>query len=245
MTDVNQNLIIETNSDNDSNSQLSESSSNDSNYDAESTFDDFNFENDELTSDEDDEDDSDEDDEGEEEDDYEDAEFNYDDVKQSIEYVEERYNFFKKVNVNECNLYMLYTENNEVTNVDKHMFELEDDGCVNKEKIVELLQEKRICNDKKYFIKNIWKYNFDLSHDKLIKLFDDDEDHEELDEILEPLTKLSNIKFEKSIDVFKDKNSLYILYSLEKPERKSKKRKSLKKAPNKQKTRKTQKKDKN
>ena len=50
---------------------------------------------------------------------------------------------------------MLYTENNEVTNVDKHIFELEEDGCVDKEKIVELLQEKRIYNDKKYFIKNI------------------------------------------------------------------------------------------
>ena len=193
MSDVNQDLTIEVNSDNENDSQTSESSTNESNYDAESTFDDFNFEDDELSSEEDEE--SEGDDESDEEEDYEDAEFNYDDVKQSIEYVEERYNFFKKTNVNECNLYMLYTENNEVTNVDKHMFELEEDGCVDKDKIVELLQEKRINDDKKYFIKNIWKYNFDLSYDKLIKLFDDDEDHEELDEILEPLTKLSNIKF--------------------------------------------------
>ena len=242
MSDVNEDLTNEVNSDNENESQTSESSTNESNYDAESTFDDFNFEDDELSSEGDDE--SEEDDESEVED-YEDAEFNYDDVKQSIEYVEERYNFFKKTNVNECNLYMLYTENNEISNVDKHMFELEEDGCVNKDKIVELLQEKRISNDKKYFIKNIWKYNFDLSYDKLIKLFDDDGDSEELDEILQPLTKLSNIKFENSIDIFKDKNSLFILYSVEKPERKSKKRKSLKKVSNKQKTRKTQKKDKN
>lgn len=238
-TEVNE--TVEEYNDNESNNDDETSSM----YENESNLDSFNF--DELTSDDSEEDDSNDDSEEDSldsDDDYDDAEFNFDDVKDSIEYIQERYNFFKKTNVQECNLYLLYVEKNEVINVEKILFDLNDDGSVDKDKIVELLQDKRIKNDNKYFIKDLWQYNFNLNYNDLINLFDEDEEFESIENMMKPLTKLSNISFDESIDVFKDKNSLFVLYSLEKPERKTKRRKSLKKNVSKT-SRKTHKKEKN
>tara|TARA_A100001015_G_C15044630_1_gene742637 strand:+ start:395 stop:1240 length:846 start_codon:yes stop_codon:yes gene_type:complete len=214
--------------------------------DNESTFDDFNFDSE---NDEDDEDtismDSDEE-ESDDDIDYDDAEFNFDDVKNSIEYIQERYNFFKKSVIQECSLYLLYMEKNAIVDVEKKIFDLEDNGVVSKDKIVELLQEKRIRGDNKYFIKELWKYNFNIDCNTMINMFDEDEKFDEIENMMKPLSKLSDIRFENSIDVFKDKNSLFVLYTLDKPERKSpNKRKSLKKKyVNKTSTRKTHKKEK-
>ena len=217
--------------------------------DNESTFDEFNFdsegeEEDDTISMESDEEDSDE--ESDDETNYDDAEFIFDDVKDSIEYINERYNFFKKSIVQECSLYLLYLEQNNVVDVKKINFDLENDGVVSKDKIVELLQEKRILGENKYFIKELWQYNFNIDCNSLINMFDEDEKFDEIENMMKPLNKLSNIRFENSIDVFKDKNSLFVVYTLDKPERKmSSKRKSLKKKyVNKTTTRKTHKKDK-
>tara|TARA_B100000963_G_C22639497_1_gene679578 strand:+ start:9766 stop:10626 length:861 start_codon:yes stop_codon:yes gene_type:complete len=210
-----------------------------------STFDEFNFD-----SEVDEEDDtismeSDEEEDTDDEIDYDNAEFNFEDVKYSIEYIQERYNFFKKSVVQECSLYLLYMEKNTIVNVDKVMFDLQDDGYVNKDNIVELLQEKRINDDKKYFIKELWQYNFNINSETMINMFDEDEKFNEIENMMKPLNKLSDIHFDNSIDVFKDKNSLFVLYTLDKPERKTpNKRKSLKKRDKKSSTRKTHKKEK-
>lgn len=217
--------------------------SGESTYANESTFDEFNFSSDE----EDDEDDEslslDSDDEDDEDTDYEDAEFNFDDVKQSIEYVQDRYNFFKKSVVRDCSLYLLYVENNNIVHVEKSIFDLEEDGSVKKDKIVELLQEKRLSSDKKYFIKELWQYNYNLNPELMINMFDEDESFTDIDNMMKSLTRLSDIRFEDSIDIFKDKNSLFVLYTLDKPMRQStNKRKSLKKGRKGKSSRKTQRK---
>lgn len=205
----------------------------DSDNDNESTFDEFNF-----SSDEDDDttvgsmmmnsdgEDSDEEDEI----DYDDAEFNFDDVAQSIEYIQERYNFFKKSTVRDCSIYLLYIENKQVVHVEKSLFELEEDGSVSKDNIVELLQEKRIQGDKKYFIKELLQYNFNLTAESMINMFDEDDKFDDIEKMMKSLSRLSDIRFEDSIDIFKDKNSLFVMYTLEKPVRQSSnKRKSIKK----------------
>lgn len=236
-----ENIVIDVD-DEDEDEDKSYQSSDDNSVNNESTFDEFNFNEDDsfLVSDEDDE--SLESEEEEEEDeDFDNAEFNFEDVKDSIEYIQDRYNFFYKDNVSECNLYLLYIENNSVENVEKIDFELEENGIISKEKIVNLLQDKRIYQNKKYFIKNIWKYGFNLDSDDIINLFDDEESHDSIENLLQPISKLSNIQFDKSINIFKDKNSLFVLYSAEKPERKSSKRKSMKKYVNKASSRRTKK----
>lgn len=234
-----ENIVIDVEDDNE---EESYQSSDDNSENNESTFDDFNFNEDDsfLISDDDESLESDEEEEDDEED-FENAEFNFEDVKDSIEYIQDRYNFFYKENISDCNLYLLYIENNSVENVEKIDFELEENSIISKEKIVNLLQDKRIYQNKKYFIKNIWKYGFNLDSNDLINLFDDDEEHDSIENLLQPINKLSNIQFDKSINIFKDKNSLFILYSAEKPERKSSKRKSMKKYVNKSSSRKTKK----
>ena len=134
-------------------------------------------------------------------------------------------------------------ENKEIVSVKSELFDIDDNGAINKDKIIELLQDKRLNDDKKYFIKDLWKYNFDLDYNELITLFDEDEEYERNNEMLVQLKNLSNIKFNKSIDIFKEKNNLFVLYSLEKPERKSNRKKSLKKAGVKKSKRKTHKKN--
>ena len=49
-----------------------------------------------------------EDDDDDESDDDDDEEFLFDDVKQSIEYIQERYNFFKRDKVKSCSIYSIY-----------------------------------------------------------------------------------------------------------------------------------------
>ena len=61
-------------------------------------------------------------------------------------------------------IYLLYLENKEIVSVKSELFDIDDNGVINKEKIIELLQDKRLNDDKKYFIKDLWKYNFDLDY---------------------------------------------------------------------------------
>ena len=138
---------------------------------------------------------------------------------------------------------MLYIENKEVVHVEKSLFELEEDGSVSKDKIVELLQEKRVQGDKKYFIKELCQYNFNLTAESMINMFDEDDKFDDIEKMMKSLSRLSEIRFDDSIDIFKDKNSLFVMYTLEKPARQSSnKRKSIKKSKSGSSNRKTRRK---
>ena len=240
----NEQPVIQNEEEDDASSDGSMNSSDDSENDNESTFDEFNFSSDEedntsvgsmmMSSDGENSD---------EEIDYDDAEFNFDDVAQSIEYIQERYNFFKKSTVRDCSIYMLYIEDKKVVHVEKSLFELEEDGSVSKDKIVELLQEKRVKGDKKYFIKELCQYNFNLTAESMINMFDEDDKFDDIEAMMKSLSRLSEIRFDDSIDIFKDKNSLFVMYTLEKPARQSSnKRKSIKKSKSGSSNRKTRRK---
>ena len=176
----------------------------------------------------------------EESDDDDDDEFLFDDVKQSIEYIQERYNFFKKDKVKTCSIYSVYltpkdteTELQDVDLVHKDSLNLVD-GLLPKHTLMSFLKEKRQIEDvdEPYYLYNMITHKFDLQHDQLIHLFDhEEEQHEFINEMMEQNNKLSDIQFGESLSIFDKYNSIFVFFTPDKPPR-NKNRRSMKRRRN-------------
>lgn len=242
---------------------LSESEEDDDDGENMDNFDDLNFEySDEESTDismmnDDNETLSDDDDE--EGDESDDEEFLFDDVKQSIQYVQDRYGFFKTETNQECTVYNLYlssrytddddSANMSAQNIDfmeKDRLPLNKEGVLTKQVLYEYLKEKRVLNvnneetetrgnkdvqnGQVFYLQKILTYNFNLSHDKLIDLFDDDvnEENDPTSNMMQSISKIQDIKFEDSLTLFNKYNTLFVLFTPHKPSR-QRNRKSSKK----------------
>ena len=203
-------------------------------------FDELNYDG---TSDEDDDDDSvfDNNSNGDDEsDDGDDEEFLFDDVKQSIEYIQERYNFFKRDKVKTCNIYSIYLsltdEETNLQNIDlvhKDSLNLVD-GLLHKHNLMTFLKEKRQLEDvdQPYYLYKMITHRFNLKHDQLIHLFDhEEEQHDFINDMTEQNNKLSDIEFGDSLSIFDKHNSIFVFFTPNKPPR-NKNRRSLKRRRN-------------
>lgn len=210
------------------------------NYDGEETSDDDDEENsvidfsnnDYVGSDEEDGDDDDEEDD--------DDEFMFDDVKQSIEYIQERYNFFKSTTTNVCNIYTIYltdkdiiTGVNDIDVIHKDNLNLVD-GILTKNNLIDYLKTKRLLEgvDEPYYLHKIISHSFNLTPEQLIHLFDhEEEQHDFINNMMQQTNKLTDITFGKSLSLFDKYNSLFVFFTPEKPPRSKSRRSSKKKRP--------------
>ena len=203
-------------------------------------FDELNYDG---TSDEEDDslfDDEHANDDDESDDDDDDDEFLFDDVKQSIEYIQERYNFFKRDKVKICHVYSIYlTHKDEETNLQEIDLVHKDslnlvDGILPKHTLMTFLKEKRQIEDvdEPYYLYKMITHKFNLQHDQLINLFDhEDEQHEFINDMIEQNNKLSDIEFGDSLSIFDKYNSIFVFFTPNKPPR-NKNRRSLKRRRN-------------
>lgn len=174
--------------------------SDDTEYDSEDYDDDFNYED------------------LEEEEEEEEDDILFEDVKKSIEFIQKNYNFFNKNTNKSVGVYNIYLDDNDdglrlIENVTKDNLDLNEMGILKKKTLFEHIQNARISSNSRIFnLQKIVVYNFNIKYDRLIDLFDDEEEYEDIECMLKKVDKLKDIEFNDSIEQFHNFNNLFILF---------------------------------
>ena len=77
---------------------------------------------------------------------------------------------------------------------------------INKDNLISIILKNKNVYGNKYTITGITKYNFDLSKDKLCDFIMNDDDYE----FMTPISKLGEVPYNVSIDIFQNYNYLFV-----------------------------------
>ena len=126
----------------------------------------------------------------------------------NIEKEENLYNRFYKESNDAINIFFVYINNsNEIYHIKKDNINL-DNNVLDKLTLIYLLKKYRIYNNTKHKIISIIQYNIDLEPKELPSYLKKQEDYN----FLYIKSKIVEIKWDDTINLFKDLNSLYILF---------------------------------
>jgi len=151
-----------------------------------------------------------------------------DDWIKKIEEEDNLYNDFYYEKNESVLIYYLYINlNNEIGHIKKENFILKN-STMYKEKLLYLLRTNSIFNDIRYSLLNIHQYNIDLLPEEVLLYLKSPKNYNFFNKI-----SISDIKFQDTISLFQDLNSIYIVYKERKKKLKDTKRIYSKKRNNK------------
>ena len=131
-----------------------------------------------------------------------------DDWLQKLEEEEEEYDIFYKdiIDIIKIN-YIYINETKNIYHIKKESIDL-DDNTLNKEHLIYLLKKNKDFNNISHKIISILQYNIDIKAEE-INLFMKNTDNFNFLTVNE---NINDIKWEDTINLFKDMNTLYIIY---------------------------------
>ncbi|HIF48725.1 MAG TPA: hypothetical protein EYQ68_02345 [Cytophagales bacterium] len=151
-----------------------------------------------------------------------------DDWIKKIEEEDKLYNDFYYEKNESVLIYYLYINlNNEIGHIKKENFILKN-STMYKEKLLYLLRTNSIFNDIRYSLLTIHQYNIDLLPEEVLLYLKSPKNYNFFNKI-----SISDIKFQDTISLFQDLNSIYIVYKERKKKLKDTKRIYSKKRNNK------------
>ena len=182
-------------------------------------FNQINYDSDDSDDYEDYEDEDEDEDEDEEDiDDEEEDDILFEDVKKSIDFIQTNYNFFNTNTNKSVGVYNIYLDDNDdglrsIENVTKDKLDLDEMGVLKKNNLFGHIQNARKNVDSKiYNLQKIFVYNFNIKYDRLIDLFDDEEEFDDVKQMLTRMDKLKDVEFKDSIEQFNNFNNLFIFF---------------------------------
>ena len=129
--------------------------------------------------------------------------------------LETEYNDFYKEIPRSVNIFNIYiNENNMIVSIDKNSASLDKRGRINKETLLEMVQQsKKKWQEKRVILDSMLKYNFTLHNEKLLHMVLNNYDNKEktLDYLTEVST-LDNLVFKETIHFFSQLNAIYFIY---------------------------------
>ena len=127
-------------------------------------------------------------------------------IIEKMNYLIHETDYFNQGNKNDgVNVFLFYMTNKKLENYKKISVPLTMNK-ISKDNLVSIILKNKNVYGNKYTITGITKYNFDLSKDKLSDFILNDDDYE----FMTPVTKLSEIPFNVSIDIFQNYNYLFV-----------------------------------
>ena len=146
-----------------------------------------------------------------------------------IEDIEKDNDIFYKEKINEITLIFLYINNNEVENTKKDYFDLKTPGVLSKENLIELINKNKINNSIKYSLSSLLKFNINIEPEN-IKNFVIDNDIKNYNTLFfSKIKNIDDIKWNDSISMFENLNTLYFVYTIKKSNNSSTKKVVFKK----------------
>lgn len=133
-----------------------------------------------------------------------------------LEEEEKDYKSFYKENVDIIKIFFTYVDaNNNIYNVKKDNLLIEN-SKITREELIYLLKKNKINNNKNHKLISVLQYNIDLEPEEVLSYLKNKEKYN----FLTIVSKVDNILWNDTINIFKNLNSLHIVY-YEEPIRKS------------------------
>ena len=136
--------------------------------------------------------------------------------KNILENEEKDYKLFYKENIDIIKIFFTYVDsNNNIYYVKKDNL-LIDNNTIKKDQLIYLLKKNKNYNNKQHRLISILQYNFDLEPEEVLNYLK----YKEKYNFLTIVSKINNILWNDTISLFKNLNSLHIIY-YEEPIKKS------------------------
>ena len=130
---------------------------------------------------------------------------------ENFDKLEKNYNKFYNTQVTNINIFFIYIdENNEIYNIKSDKESIEN-GCITKERILYLIKKYQYNLLYRHKLVSLLQYNIDLHHTDLQNFILDQKTKS--DNYLTSFKILDNIKFNDTIPLLSDLNSIYFIYS--------------------------------
>ena len=145
--------------------------------------------------------------------------FNEDDIM-DIEKETEQYKDFFYTNTENISIKMFYINRNNELFCNKSLPCKINNNILTRNELTQIIKDNMRHDNKKYRLLSMLSYNFDLDNEEVKKFYKNKEHYE----ILTVHKSLDNIKWNKSLNFFKDLNELYLFFIEKKNQEKNKTR---------------------
>lgn len=127
-------------------------------------------------------------------------------IIEKMNYLIHETDYFNQGNKNDgVNVFLFYMTNKKLENYKKISVPLTMNK-ISKDNLISIILKNKNVYGNKYTITGITKYNFDLSKDKLCDFIMNDDDYE----FMTSISKLNEIPYNVSIDIFQNYNYLFV-----------------------------------
>ena len=127
-------------------------------------------------------------------------------IIEKMNYLIHETDYFNQGNKNDgVNVFLFYMTNKKLENYKKISVPLVMNK-ISKDNLISIILKNKNVYGNKYTITGITKYNFDLSKDKLCDFIMNDDDYE----FMTPISKLGEVPYNVSIDIFQNYNYLFV-----------------------------------
>lgn len=130
-----------------------------------------------------------------------------------LENIEKDNDIFYKEPVNCITVCFLYIHNKELKNIKKKYFDLEYPGKLDKETLINMITENKICNYTKYSLSTILKFNINIDPEHIKTFVLDDDPIPNDENIFSKIKNIDDIMWDDSITMFEALNTLFLIYN--------------------------------
>lgn len=121
---------------------------------------------------------------------------------------------FQEKDITEINLSFLYVSiNNELESVKNEKINLSTPNFISKEQLIYIIKKNIVSNDIKYHLMSMVLYNLDINEKDLAKYIDSPDESD----YLSYYKTIDDVKLKKTLNIFDDLNTLYIIFYRQKP----------------------------
>jgi hypothetical protein len=123
------------------------------------------------------------------------------------------YNDFYKDNIFTVNINIFYiNKDNEIEKVSEEVFLMQTQNIISREEIIGIIKKNSIMNDNNYSLLSIIKYNIILNPQDITTFLKTSKIDYYNDYFFTTLKHIDTIYFEKTINMFQDLNTLFIIF---------------------------------
>ena len=133
---------------------------------------------------------------------------------------EDIYNDFYKEETNSIKLFFLYVNtSNTLESIKSDSLILEENGVVTKDQLVSLIKKNQRSNSIKYRLLSLIKFNIDVEPNDILTFIEEDDSNSNSNSFTTSEKYLDDIKFQDTICMLQDLNSLFLVFYEDKHKR--------------------------
>ena len=127
----------------------------------------------------------------------------------NFEIAEKDYDGFYKEPISYIKAYYLFVNNaNEIHKVKRENIFLQENSLLSKETLISMIKKNQIDENHKYNLVSLLKYNITLEPEHIQQFLSSNNENN----YIQPLTTISDINYDHSINIFQDLNSIYLIF---------------------------------